>query len=424
MHEKRKALPIHHTDTSDASWDGPANKTRLKSDGDQKYYRQAFAWQDMEKDSSTKAAYKFVHHEVDSNGDVGAANLTACSAGIVVLNGARKGTTIPDSDRQGVYRHLAAHLEDGDQEPPELKSIEPPKRDKSGKSDDMEIRYMPVTEFRVDQEDDDELPVIRGYAARFNEWSEPIWFFREKIKKGAFKKTIKEQDQRALWNHESKYVLGRRGSGTLNLWEDNDGLQVEITPPNAQWAKDLTESIKRGDVDGMSIGFNVIKDEWKHAESEKDLDERTILETRLIEVSVVTFPAYPTTSAYVRSLMPQGVQDIADFDSIAKVIFRKSKGIELVESDYDQVRSFVSMLQSFLPAEENPIQEPEHDHSQDDEARASEPEVEQDNHSETDDQRSDEPSGEDHSTDDFEWLGQLARSRELEFEISTGELLQ
>jgi signal peptide peptidase SppA len=60
----------------------------------------------------------------NADGDVGPANLTACSQGIGVLNGGRTGTTIPDSDRQGVYDHLAKHLSDAGREPPALAQAE------------------------------------------------------------------------------------------------------------------------------------------------------------------------------------------------------------------------------------------------------------------------------------------------------------
>jgi signal peptide peptidase SppA len=118
------AIPPHKTATTDNAWDGPAAKANLKNDGSEAYYRSAFGWQDADGDPKTKAAYKFIHHEVSSDGDVGAANLTACSAGIAVLNGGRGGADIPDSDRRGVYNHLAKHIRDGGKEPPDLQSLD------------------------------------------------------------------------------------------------------------------------------------------------------------------------------------------------------------------------------------------------------------------------------------------------------------
>jgi hypothetical protein len=56
--------------------------------------------------------------------------------------------------------------------------------------------------------------------------------------------------------------LGRNHAGTLSLVEDERGLKIEIIPPNTTWAKDLMESIRRGDVDQMSFGFRTKQDEW------------------------------------------------------------------------------------------------------------------------------------------------------------------
>jgi len=119
-----QAVAIHHTPTSDGPWDGPANEARAKSGESEDYYRNIFAWQDPEGDPETKAAWRFIHHEVSEDGTPGAANLRACSTGIGVLNGGRGGTTIPAADREGVYRHLAAHLADAEKEVPELTSLE------------------------------------------------------------------------------------------------------------------------------------------------------------------------------------------------------------------------------------------------------------------------------------------------------------
>jgi len=117
------AVAVHHTPTSDAEWDVDANEARLDSPMPLATARAGYAWIDtdrVEDDTVVKDACKFLHHDVTAAGSPGAANMTACSAGIGNLNGARGGTTIPDADRQGVYDHLAAHLRDGDREPPEL----------------------------------------------------------------------------------------------------------------------------------------------------------------------------------------------------------------------------------------------------------------------------------------------------------------
>jgi uncharacterized protein len=152
---------------------------------------------------------------------------------------------------------------------------------------------------------------IGGYAAMFNMMSQPLMdfygpLFREKIAPGAFTNAIKNDDVRGLWNHDANWVLGRNKSGTLTLNEDAKGLAFEVTPPDAQWARDLLVSIGRRDVNQCSFAFQVVRDQW---ETERDPESgkrtgtvRTLLEVRLFDVSVVTYPAYTDTSAQLRSL--------------------------------------------------------------------------------------------------------------------------
>jgi len=162
------------------------------------------------------------------------------------------------------------------------------------KTDEMERRCLPSAEMRLAGTDD--APKITGYAAVFDTWADIGGWFRESIRKGAFAKTVKENDIRALVNHNENYVLGRNKAGTLKLREDSKGLAVEITPPDTIWANDLLASMRRGDINQMSFGFNVNKQEINY-----ERDERVLEDVTLFDVSVVTYPAYPTTSAEVRA---------------------------------------------------------------------------------------------------------------------------
>lgn len=160
---------------------------------------------------------------------------------------------------------------------------------------EMERRAFLVEELRAIDGDE---PEIVGYAAVFNAMSEDLGGFREKIQQGAFSQSILTDDIRALFNHDPNYVLGRNRSGTLELSEDIQGLRIRVKVPNTSWARDLMESIKRGDINQMSFGFRTVKDLWE--ETNKKV-VRTLQEVKLFDVSPVTYPAYPQTSATVRS---------------------------------------------------------------------------------------------------------------------------
>jgi 2'-5' RNA ligase len=114
------AVAVHHTATSDASWDAGANEKRLPSPLTLAQARAAYAWTDdsaVDAGEIPKTGCKFIHHEVNADGSAGPANLAACSATIAVLHGGRGGTTIPTADERGVYNHVAAHLKDAGKVP-------------------------------------------------------------------------------------------------------------------------------------------------------------------------------------------------------------------------------------------------------------------------------------------------------------------
>jgi HK97 family phage prohead protease len=160
----------------------------------------------------------------------------------------------------------------------------------------VERRNFVVDEIRVLQEG--ESRKIVGHAAVFNSDSEFMGFV-ERVAPGAFRSSITRDDVRALFNHDSNFVLGRNRAGTLKLSEDDIGLHVEILPPDTQYAKDLMVSMERGDINQMSFGFITRKDSWDYS---TDVAVRTLQEVELFDVSPVTYPAYPDTDVAVRSM--------------------------------------------------------------------------------------------------------------------------
>ena len=173
--------------------------------------------------------------------------------------------------------------------------------------------------FRLDsieiREDESGSPEIRGYAALYGEPSEDLGGFVEVIEQGAFSKAVGRDDVRALFNHDANYVLGRNRADTLELIDDARGLQVVITPPETQWAADLITSMRRGDVDQMSFAFGVFDEEWG---SQDDYPLRTLKDIKLYDVSVVTYPAYPQTSAAVRSKLDEISDQAVDMEQEAR----------------------------------------------------------------------------------------------------------
>lgn len=143
---------------------------------------------------------------------------------------------------------------------------------------------------------DDGVMRLSGYAAVFDDQSVPLPFV-ERIAPGAFRKTLSEApDVRLLINHEG-LPLARTKNGTLTLSEDERGLYFDAELADTQEARDIHTLVGRGDVDQMSFAFRVIRQKWN-----SDRTERTLTEVSLADgdVSVVTYPAYPTTNVEAR----------------------------------------------------------------------------------------------------------------------------
>lgn len=147
---------------------------------------------------------------------------------------------------------------------------------------------------------------IEGYFSVFNSPYEICPGLEEVISPGAFADTLGE-DIRALTNHDTTLVLGRNKAGTLTLKEDTHGLwgSIRINSSDSD-AVNTHSRVARGDVDQCSFGFYIEKED---REVLPDGTVRyTILKVRLLEVSVVTFPAYEETSVSARTRQEETIR--------------------------------------------------------------------------------------------------------------------
>ena len=241
-----------------------------------------------------------------------------------------------------------------------------------------ELRYMPFENWEV-REEGEQAPRLEGHASVFDQETEIFGLWREKVAPGAFKKTIKEHDIRALWNHNTDMVLGRNKAKTLELSEDTKGLRTVIHPPDTQVGRDAVTSIKRGDVTQMSIAFETIKQEWYIPEDKRELPLRTLREAKLYDVSPVTFPAFEGTSISARG---EGVLPDGEIDPLeeARRLYRcAERGMDLTTEQRATLRAAVELYQPYLvepEPEKEPVQEPVQEPVTDHHSSESEPEPE------------------------------------------------
>ncbi len=177
---------------------------------------------------------------------------------------------------------------------------------------------------------DNDTLLFTGYASVFDKpygVRDSRGQYNETIKQGAFKKTLKEQDDvRFLVNHDG-IPLARTSSGTLQLEEDDYGLFVraELDPSNPTVAE-VSSAMKRGDLNEMSFAFAAIKDNF-----DNNGENREVNEARLFDVSVVTYPANPWAGAKLRGV---------DIENLHKELVEARSGeqaTEILESFINQV---------------------------------------------------------------------------------------
>lgn len=162
---------------------------------------------------------------------------------------------------------------------------------------------------------------LSGYAAVFGQETEiDSWegMFTETIRKGAFRKSIRENTPVMQFDHGRHPLIGSLPIGRIEqLREDDQGLFTEARITDNWLMQPVRDAIAEGSVDGMSFRFEVVREEWRDnagklvkADEVFDLlwrpGERGPLKRELIELKVrelgpVVFPAYAGTSVSVRA---------------------------------------------------------------------------------------------------------------------------
>jgi HK97 family phage prohead protease len=210
-----------------------------------------------------------------------------------------------------------------------------------------------TSELRAEGQGDE--MAIGGYAALFNNVSHNLGGFKEQIAPSAFSRSLAAGDDvKALFNHDANCILGRTKSGTLALSQDERGLKwrAVLDPSNSQH-RDIYSSVKRGDISDCSFAFTVPDggDDWKEESGNEDFFAmRTLKDVNLLDVSAVTYPAYPGTSVGARmiELAPEVRSRVDSFK--AKRVATKPATEKRDESIQDWLSALCAALCAKFPA--------------------------------------------------------------------------
>lgn len=187
---------------------------------------------------------------------------------------------------------------------------------------------------------------FEGYALKWNSWSLPIpggprGEFRERFAPESFARTLDRNPDVVLQVQHSmlSLPLGRTSSGTFTVRADDTGLLTGGELPDNELGRPVRDAIRRKDVRGMSIRFRV-PNEKTGARWSSDWAERTITEAALgPEISIVTFPAYPDTTAAVRALAEAADLPVSELEQAVQKALDPNPETRLTNVERDLVMS-------------------------------------------------------------------------------------
>lgn len=200
----------------------------------------------------------------------------------------------------------------------------------------VEVRTMnDAGEFRVEGS-----PIMYGAEYRV---ADPWGTFVERIHYGSATDILARGiDCRLLLNHDGlPMARTARGDhpGTMNVWDTDPSLRFGADlEARQQLANDFYYAVKRGDLDQMSVGMVVGRDEWGEEGDEETRDIFALSD--LLDVSGVTYPASPTTSIAVayRMAMQAPVQTQA---RMRRLVASATAGQRLKKDDIEVLRSML-----------------------------------------------------------------------------------
>lgn len=193
-------------------------------------------------------------------------------------------------------------------------------------------------------------PVMPGYAAVFNSFSQNLGGFYEKIEEGFFRDAIVKDSFEAfsLFNHDPNLVLGATMNGEVTVSEDKKGLYQEtILKGDTTISKDVEAMVRAGRIYKMSFAFSIKRDaeEWK--KTKEGRIERTLLAggcEDLYDVSPVTYPAYKATSVGVRSLSESN----SDLGKALVALVSIERNLEVSKEELEILKEFRNHVDAYL----------------------------------------------------------------------------
>lgn len=140
-------------------------------------------------------------------------------------------------------------------------------------------------------------PVLVGYGAVFNRYSQNLGGFVEQVDPAAFNDTLQRGGNVVgLGNHDPNWLIASTESNTMSLSIDGDGLgyamNVDLGDPDGVR---MARKAETGKLKGSSFSFRVMPEGESWSTTDQGFPLRTLRSVDLFDVGPVTFPAYKQT---------------------------------------------------------------------------------------------------------------------------------
>jgi HK97 family phage prohead protease len=169
---------------------------------------------------------------------------------------------------------------------------------------------------------------ITGYGIVFNQWSLPLTMEMQNGQRVQFVEKIDPKAieglnmDNAVSMVDHKFTLGKRNKGTMDISIDERGVKYSVVVPKTTIGQDAMENIKNGNLEGSSFQFSIPAngDYWDKTFTPY---QRTITKfSSVTEMGPVTYPAYPDTTAAMRSL-EETEKQVEDKEETEKIELEK-----------------------------------------------------------------------------------------------------
>jgi phage head maturation protease len=159
-------------------------------------------------------------------------------------------------------------------------------------------------------------------------------------------------------HHDQTKPIGSQAAGNLRLTDSPVGVLYQLELPEGNTDADNVVSLARSDkgkpiIGGTSFGFRIAGPDGQQWKRENGENIREVMKADVNHISPVVTPAYPQTSAMLRSLTAHVRSHDADMvdeygidlNLIAKIFIAAKRGLQIADNEIEVARAAIKLLE-------------------------------------------------------------------------------